>query len=264
MRNILETIILQKRIEVAERKKSIPLAELELQSFFKRTPFSLSEFLLDENKTTIIAEFKRKSPSKGIINNTTDVKSVTGNYVKYGACAISILTDEQFFGGSLADLKTARVHQIPILRKDFIIDEYQLIESKANGADIILLIAACLTKNEVKNLSLFSKNIGLNVLLEIHNEQELEHICDSVDVVGINNRNLKDFKVDLQHSIELGKQIPFGKLKIAESGIGDVKTISMLKAHGFNGFLMGEKFMKEEDPGAAFKEFVEELSIKEF
>ena len=262
MRNILETIIIQKKIEVSERKKNIPIAELEKELFFKRTTYSLNDFLLDENKTGIIAEFKRQSPSKGIINNIVDVKLVTGDYMKYGASAISVLTDEQFFGGSLADLKTARVHQIPILRKDFIIDEYQLIESKANGADIILLIAACLTINEVKNLALFAKNIGLNVLLEIHNEQELQHICDSVDVVGINNRNLKDFKVDLQHSVELGKQILSDKLKIAESGIGDVETIAMLKAEGFSGFLMGEKFMKEDDPGNAFKVFVEEMSIK--
>jgi indole-3-glycerol phosphate synthase len=134
-----------------------------------------------------------------------------------------------------------------------------LIESKAYGADIILLIAACLTKEEVKRLSNFAKNIGLNVLLEIHNEEELEHICDDVDVVGINNRDLKSFKVDINHSIELCKKIPADKIKISESGIDDVRTIQHLKQNGFSGFLMGEKFMKEKDPGKAFENFVKEL-----
>jgi indole-3-glycerol phosphate synthase len=184
---------------------------------------------------------------------------VTKDYARYGASAVSVLTDNEFFGGSLKDLMDARVNEVPLLRKDFIIDEYQLIESKAYGADVILLIAACLTKEEVKTLSNFAKNIGLNVLLEIHNEVELEHICDNVEVVGINNRDLKSFKVDINHSIELCKKIPSDKIKISESGIDDVNTIQYLKQNGFIGFLMGEKFMKEEDPGKAFENFVKEL-----
>jgi indole-3-glycerol phosphate synthase len=187
------------------------------------------------------------------------VKKVTTDYKKYGASAISVLTDEIFFGGSMNDLVSARVNEIPILRKDFIIDEYQILESKAFGADIILLIAACLKKKEVRTLTTFAKNTGLEVLLEIHNEQELDHIFDQIDVVGINNRDLKSFRVDINHSIELGNKIPSNKIKIAESGIKDVDTIRVLREHGFKGFLMGEKFMKEKDPGLAFKKFVEEL-----
>ncbi len=257
--NILDTIIAKKKIEVAKRKRAKSIAELENGPFFKNETLSFRDFLLRKDKTGIIAEFKRKSPSKGIINNTSTVVDVTMDYVKYGASAISILTDEEFFGGALDDLLEATVNEIPILRKEFIIDEYQLVESKSYGAEIILLIAACLSKKEVKNLSEFAKNIGLNVLLEIHNEQELEHICDDVDVVGINNRDLKSFKVDISHSIDLCNKIPGDKLKISESGIDDVKTIQLLKQNGFRGFLMGEKFMKEPDPGKAFQDFVMRL-----
>jgi indole-3-glycerol phosphate synthase len=230
--------------------------------FFKNKTFSFKEFLLRKDNTGIIAEFKRRSPSKGIINNCSFTADVTKDYAKYGASAVSVLTDEEFFGGSLKDLVEARVNNIPILRKDFIIDEYQIIESKSHGADIILLIAACLSKEEIKKFSALAKNLDLNVLLEIHNENELEHICDDVDVVGINNRDLKTFKVDLNHSIELCQKIPSDKIKISESGIDDVKTIKYLKQNGFSGFLIGEKFMKEKNPGKAFADFVKEL--KEF
>ena len=252
--------ILDKIIEVKNRKKSSPIRELEKKTFFATDCLSLKHALIDVDKTGIITEFKRQSPSKGIINNTSNVKEVTADYAKYGASAISVLTDEVFFGGTLKDLEIAREQQIPILRKDFMVDEYQLIESKAYGADIILLIAACLTVTEVKHLAIFAKNLGLNVLLEIHNQLELEHICDEIDVVGVNNRNLKDFKVDNHHSIELGNQIPPGKIKIAESGIHDLKTLEQLKGHGFQGFLMGEIFMKEENPGQAFRDYAEMLS----
>ncbi len=257
--NILDTIIERKKIEVEERKRNKSVSELEMMPFFKRETYSFVDSLLDESKTGIIAEFKRKSPSKGVINNTSSVQDVVKDYVKNGASAVSVLTDESFFGGSLNDLQEVRDNQIPLLRKDFIIDEYQLIESKAYEADIILLIAACLAKEEVKTLSKFAKNIGLNVLLEIHQENELEHVCDHIDVVGINNRNLKSFKVDLNHSVELCKKIPSDKIKISESGIDDIKTIHFLKQNGFNGFLMGEKFMKEKNPGVAFADFVNEL-----
>ncbi len=260
MKNILENIIEKKKTEVAQRKSKTSIRELENLPFFKNETLSFKDFLLREDKTAIIAEFKKKSPSKGIINNISSVKEVTASYTKYGASAISVLTDEEFFGGSLKDLREATINEIPLLRKDFIIDEYQLVESKANGADIILLIAACLSPEEVQSLACFAKNLGLNVLLEIHNEQELEHICDEADVVGINNRNLKDFAVDINHSIELGNKIPPDKIKIAESGIGDVKTIHLLKRHGFSGFLMGEKFMKEKNPGVAFHDFIKELA----
>ncbi len=257
--NILDKIIEAKRMEVKERKQSIPFQELEKRLLFNSPCLSFSEYLFNPDKTGIITEFKRKSPSKGIINHTSGVKEVIADYAKYGASAISILTDESFFGGTLKDLEEARTQEIPLLRKDFMVDEYQLVESKAFGADIILLIAACLTVKEVQQLAIFAKNIGLNVLLEIHNQDELDHICDEVDVVGINNRNLKDFKVDIQHSIELGSKIPQGKIKIAESGIHDMKTLKQLKSHGFQGFLMGEIFMKEKNPGQAFMNFVNEF-----
>jgi indole-3-glycerol phosphate synthase len=258
--NILDTIVAKKREEVTRKKYNQGISDLEKEKFFKNETLSFKYFLSRKDKSGIIAEFKRRSPSKGIINNTSTVAEVTSDYVKYGATAISILTDEEFFGGSLNDLSEATIHGVPILRKEFIIDEYQIIESKAYGADIILLIAACLTKDEVKRFSNIAKKIGLNILLEIHNEQELEHICDDVDVVGINNRDLKTFKVDINHSIELCKKIPSDKIKISESGIDEVKTIHVLKENGFSGFLMGEKFMKDKNPGIAFGDFVKELS----
>ena len=257
--NILDTIIAKKRIEVEERKRNKTIAELESGKFFKNKVLDFKEYLLKDDKTGIIAEFKRRSPSKGIINDFSPVAKVTAAYTKFGASALSILTDEDFFGGSLDDLLQATINEVPLLRKDFIIDEYQLIESKAFGAEVILLIAACLQKQQVKALATSAKNIGLNVLLEVHNEQELEHICDEVDVVGVNNRDLKTFTVDVNRSIELGKKIPLGKIKISESGIDNIETIHLLKQNGFNGFLIGEKFMKQNDPGEAFKKFTEEL-----
>lgn len=257
--NILETIIAKKKLEVAESRRHKSMAELENGPFFKNKAIDFKKYLLRKDKTGIIAEFKRRSPSKGIINATASVEEVTTAYAKYGASGISILTDKEFFGGSLDDLLKATINEVPLLRKEFIIDEYQLIESKAFGAEVILLIAACLTKKEVKYLATFAKNIGLNVLLEIHNEEELEHICDEIDVVGINNRDLKTFSVDIDRSIELGKKIPADKVKISESGLDHPATIKHLQKHGFQGFLMGEKFMKEKDPGEAFRIFVEEL-----
>lgn len=257
--NILDTIIAKKKIEVAERKRNRDIRALENGIFFKNKTLSFRDYLLREDKTGIIAEFKRKSPSKGIINDSSTVAEVTTAYTKFGASAISVLTDEEFFGGSLNDLLDATINEVPLLRKDFIIDEYQLIESKAFGAEIILLIAACLTKDEVKKLASFAKNIGLNVLLEIHNEQELAHICNEVDVVGVNNRDLKTFSVDINRSIELSTQIPSAIIKISESGIDTVDSIKLLRKHGFRGFLMGEKFMKENNPGQAFQNFTEEL-----
>jgi len=257
--NILDTIIDRKKFEIAERKRDKSIGELENGPFFKNKTLSFGEFLLREDKTGIIAEFKRKSPSKGVINNTATVTEVTTAYAKYGASGISILTDEEFFGGSLNDLLESIINEVPLLRKDFIIDEYQLIESKAFGAEVILLIAACLDKKKVKALAATAKDIGLNVLLEIHNEQELEHICNDVDVVGVNNRDLKTFVVDINNSLELAKQIPADVVKISESGIDNVASINLLKEHGFKGFLMGEKFMKEKNPGLAFQNFAVQL-----
>lgn len=257
--NILETIIEHKKGEVAQRKKDWPTAVLEKERFFNRPTLSLKKSLLDTSKTGIIAEYKRKSPSKGVINNRDSVEAVTKAYFGYGASGISILTDHHFFGGSLDDLVAARDNSLPLLRKDFTIDEYQLLEAKAFGADVILLIAACLTPEQVKRLSLAAKNLGLEVLLELHDETELDHICDSVDLVGVNNRNLKTFEVDLEHSVRLANRIDDGFIKVAESGINDIKNIQYLKKHGFHGFLIGEYFMKQASPMMAFKEFSYQL-----
>jgi indole-3-glycerol phosphate synthase len=257
--NILEKIIAHKRIEIAENRLNVPVQELEKKQFFSRPVISLSKNLLDQDSTGVIAEFKRQSPSRGVINANADVVNVTTAYAANGAAALSVLTDCDFFGGSNADLERARVNNIPILRKDFIIDEYQILEAKAIGADVILLIAACLRPVEVEQLAAFAKSLGLEVLLEIHNEDELAHICDDCNVIGVNNRDLKYFTVDINQSLELSDKIPAGKVKISESGITDTDTIHLLRSAGFKGFLIGENFMREHDPAVAFASFVKNL-----
>lgn len=260
--NILEEIIEYKKEEVRRKKSEVSMAELEKRELFSRTVLPLKDFLLDKSKTGIIAEFKRRSPSKGIINPDVDVIEVTRGYAENGASCLSILTDEHFFGGSDEDLIKARVNTIPILRKEFIIDEYQLVEAKSIGADVILLIAACLTPAEVKRLATFAKGLGLEVLLELHAEEELGHICDETNFIGINNRNLKTFDVDIERSLRMAEKIPFTKFKVAESGISSVESILLFKRHGFHGFLIGENFMKAPDPTIAFAEFVKQLKAK--
>lgn len=257
--NILETIIAEKKKEVARRQLETPLASLKSQPLFQRPTLSLKASLLDSKKTGIIAEYKRQSPSKGVINSRNGVAEVTKAYTDFGASGISVLTDQSFFGGTLDDLVTARENEIPILRKDFIIDEYQLVEARAFGADVILLIAANLAPAEVKALSVAAKELSLEVLLELHDESELDHVCDTVDLVGINNRNLKTFEVNLEHSVRLAEQINDRFIKIAESGIHSVNDIHYLKQHGFRGFLIGEYFMKQENPMAAFQNFASAL-----
>lgn len=259
--NILDKIVAAKLIEVKEKKKLVPVERLKETAAYRSPCNSLVTELTKTGVTGIIAEFKRKSPSKGIINDKVEVGYVTEAYQNNGACGISILTDEPFFGGNNNDLEYARtILNIPILRKDFMIDEYQLMEAKSIGADVILLIAACLSPQRVRELATAAKKLGLEVLLEIHNEQELQHICDEVDIVGVNNRDLKTFIVDVNRSIELSPQIPAGKLKISESGINDPATILSLRQHGFSGFLIGETFMKEQDPALAFSHFVHQLN----
>ncbi len=257
--NILDKIIEHKKKEVATAKATVSLHQLEQSPNFNRPVFSLKQFLLDETKTGIIAEFKRKSPSKGIINDKAPVEEVTAAYTRHGASALSVLTDEHFFGGSTADLVKARVNNIPVLRKDFIVDAYQIAEARAMGADVILLIAACLTPQQVKELAAYATSLQLEVLLELHTEQELEHVCGETAIVGINNRDLKTFSVDINLSIALSKRIPADKIKIAESGINDIETIRTFKNEGYHGFLIGENFMKEPDPAIAFAEFVKQL-----
>jgi indole-3-glycerol phosphate synthase len=260
--NILDEIIAHKKVEVAKAKERLTEAQLMQSDFFNRPVFSLKQFLLDDTKTGIIAEFKRRSPSKGIINGTADITAVTAAYTLYGASCLSVLTDEYFFGGTAEDLKSARVNNIPILRKDFMIDEYQLLEARAMGADVILLIAACLSPERVKELAVFARGLQLEVLLEIHTEAELLHICDETEIVGVNNRDLKTFTVDINRSIALSKKIPANKIKIAESGINDIETICIFRQAGFKGFLIGENFMKQPDPTIAFAGFVHQLNAR--
>lgn len=259
--NILDKIVLRKKEEVANAKQLVSVKDLEKSIHFKRNPYSFKGFLLAENRTGIISEFKRRSPSKGLINGTADVAEVTKAYNAAGASALSVLTDVDFFGGKADDLLAARAaNEIPILRKDFMIDEYQILEAKAWGADIILLIAAILTPKQIIDFGTFAQNLGLNVLLEVHNQEELERsICPNLDAIGVNNRNLADFTVDIQTSFDLVNKIPDQFLKISESAISDPATIRDLKSAGFNGFLIGENFMKTDNPGLAIKEFVTKI-----
>ncbi|MGV3761696.1 indole-3-glycerol phosphate synthase TrpC [Parapedobacter sp.] len=258
---ILDKIIAKKTVEVEQAKATIPLAILEQKPLFRRSCLSLRDAMHDPEKNGIIAEYKRASPSKGIINDRVAVAAVAGGYQAAGVSAVSVLTDQPFFKGSLGDLLAARTAlTIPLLRKEFIIDEYQLVEAKAYGADIILLIAAVLDTKRIKALSESAKSLGLNVLLEVHNRQELDRsMMDSVDAIGVNNRNLNDFSVSLDHSLELVDLIPERFVKVSESGISHPDTIRQLRVVGFEGFLIGENFMKTADPTKAIKEFVKNI-----
>jgi indole-3-glycerol phosphate synthase len=261
--NILDTIVLEKRKEVEGRKELYPIKLLEKSIYFENPCISLSQYVLRNDKLGIIAEFKRKSPSKGIINEYADIRKVSVGYMQAGASALSILTDEKFFGGALTDLSTARNFNFcPVLRKDFIIDEYQIVEAKSIGADAVLLIAAILSPDDAKKLAGFAKSLGLEVLLEIHVEDELNRINSFTELVGVNNRNLKDFSVDIVHSIKLAALIPDGFIRIAESGISNTEIYMQLKENGFHGFLMGEKFMATSQPHLACQEFITSLRIQ--
>ena len=259
--SILDKIVARKKEELALAKQLVSVKQLEAAPNFNRTPLIFRDFLLDEKRTGIISEFKRRSPSKGLISGLADVATVTQAYTAAGASALSVLTDTDFFGGTPDDLRNARtVNQIPILRKDFMIDEYQILEAKAWGADLILLIASILTPKEIVAYGKFAQSLGLSVLLEVHDLAELERsICPNLDAIGVNNRNLADFTVNIQTSFDLVDKIPNEFLKISESAIDNPEVIKQLKAVGYNGFLIGENFMKTEDPGKAIREFVTEL-----
>jgi indole-3-glycerol phosphate synthase len=257
---ILDKIIAHKKKELITIEAATSVGDLENRKLFKRQPVSLSEFLLNKSKTGIIAEFKRKSPSKGIINSEASVVEVTSGYFREGASGISILTDNKFFGGSSADLSLARENSVfPILRKDFITDEYQVIESKAIGADAILLIAAAHEKKGILKLAYLARSLGLEVILEIHEAKELDMVNQYVNIIGVNNRNLKTFEVNTDISEELADKIPVGFISISESGISSHEIIKKLKTSGYQGFLIGEKFMSASDPVKAFAEFVKHI-----
>lgn len=260
MKTILDQIITHKRKELKETKSKISVKDFEKSAYFERQCYPLSEALTNPKKTGIIAEFKRQSPSKGLINDQAKVAEVTAAYEQYGASGLSVLTNTEFFKGFPEDINKAREVKIPILRKEFIIDEFQILEAKALGADVILLIAECLTSEEVKGFTKFAQSIGLEVLLELHSSRQLDKISEFNNLIGINNRDLTTFQVDIDRSIALSHLLPSESLKIAESGISNPQIIAKMQKAGFDGFLMGEHFMKEDDPGKAFKHFVESVN----
>lgn len=258
--NILDRIIADKKNEVALRKSLFPISYWEASPLFDR-PLNRLSTRLRSSHSGIIAEHKRRSPSKQTINTKLSVSEVVQGYDKAGACGLSILTDHKYFGGSLEDLNLARATTtLPLLRKEFIIDEYQLIEAKAQGADLILLIAAVLSREEIQTLSTVAQKLDLEVLLEIHNQEELEKsIMPSLDLLGVNNRNLKTFEVSLETSRALAPLIPDEFVKVSESGLSDIQSIKTLQSIGYQGFLVGENFMKTTQPGTAAQEFISQL-----
>lgn len=257
---ILDKIVKDKREEVALRKGLIPITQLEQSVLFDRETISLANNLRHSD-SGIIAEHKRRSPSKSVINQSLNVQDVAKGYENAGVCGMSVLTDGKYFGGSLDDLLIARAScNLPLLRKEFIIDEYQLLEAKAYGADVILLIAAILTREEIKQFSEFAKGLNLDVLLEVHNEDELhKSVMPSLDMLGVNNRNLKTFEVSLDISKTLSGLIPNDFVKVSESGISNIEAIKELKPYGYQGFLIGENFMKTDHAGESAKQFIKDL-----
>ncbi|THD66394.1 indole-3-glycerol phosphate synthase TrpC [Robertkochia marina] len=258
--SILSKIIYDKQVEVALKKQLISESELRAAAMFKRSGISLSARLRNSD-TGIIAEHKRRSPSKAVINQSLSLSEVAKGYEKAGACGMSVLTEGKYFGGSLEDLQLARASvNLPLLRKDFISDPYQLLEAKAHGADVILLIAAALSPGHTKELALQANDLGLEVLLEVHTAAELDsHLNDYCHMVGVNNRNLKTFEVSVETSKSLAEVIPDSFVKVSESGISDEKTITALRPYGFRGFLVGEHFMRTEDPGQTARQFINSL-----
>lgn len=259
---ILDEINTNKRLEIAEAKKKVSLAALRDFPLFARAANSLKGALKEPGTSGIIAEFKTKSPSKGIIHHDAEVVTVTSGYVAAGVSGLSVLTDQFYFGGSLSHLQKARNANplTPILRKDFILDPWQIFEAKAYGADLILLIAASLDRDEMIELAGTAKELGMEVLAEVHEEEELNKLNPFVDIVGVNNRNLKTFQVDLETSVRLSRLLPPSMARISESGLSSVGNIRYLRQAGFEGFLMGENFMKATDPAKACNEFIEKLT----
>ncbi len=259
MTDILKTIIACKRQEIAA-KASLGLYDNIAQSAAAcpHTVISMSKALA-ASTTGIIAEFKRRSPSKGDIHPSADVSLIIPAYENCGATACSILTDTRFFGGSLSDLVLARsLTRMPLLRKDFIVDERQIFEARIFGADAILLIAAALSFDEICRFTTTAHSLGLEVLLELHDESELDRFVPTVDMVGVNNRNLSTFATDTAISARMAAALPDNIVKVAESGLTDMKEVSKLRNAGYRGFLIGETFMKHDNPGQALKSFIDE------
>ena len=258
--DILQKIIAYKKPLLEQQKQQLPIEELQKSAFYKQQCFSLSGALKQTGSSGIIAEFKRRSPSKPAINLTADPKTITTGYQKAGASALSVLTDTYFFGGKNLDIEQIRGFiEIPILRKDFIFDPYQVYEAKSIGADAILLIAEVLTKEEVLQLAKLANKLGLEVLLEIHSAEQLEKFNQYINVLGVNNRNLKTFEVSIEHSINISRALPETAVKISESGIRSPEDIKRLRTYGFQGFLIGESFMKTQNPGEVCRGFIEKI-----
>lgn len=259
--NTLTKIVSAKKLFVLEQKELYPIKLLEKSLNYETPSVSLKQYILRTDKTGIIAEIKKQSPSKGIINKYCDIQKTSIGYMQAGASAISVLTDKDFFGGSNSDLTIARKHNFcPILRKDFIIDEYQIIEAKSIGADAILLIAAILTREQIKLFTKLAHNIGLEVLLEIHSVEEVDKISEYNNIIGVNNRNLETLKIDLNNSYLLQPYISSAEVKVAESGVEDPDKIIELRSIGYNGFLIGSHFMKHSQPHLACKDFINKLN----
>ncbi len=264
MKDILETIVADKRVEVQNQKESVPPAQLyemveALMAEDAHAARSMRGSLL-VSPSGIISEFKRKSPSKGWIHEDSRVEDVVPLYSTGGAAAISILTDEKYFGGNLRFIQKVRGEvDTPILRKDFIVDEYQLFQARMVGADAVLLIAACLKRDECRSLAHTAHELGLETLLEVHSEKELEYVGDNIDMVGVNNRNLGTFHTDVQNSFRLAACLPKDYVLVSESGIDNAATIRQLRDVGFRGFLVGEALMKTDNPGESLARLIKEI-----
>ncbi len=259
--NKLQEIVIEKRRQVESDKHLRPVEMLESSRYFNRKCLSVKEYITRADKSGIITEIKKQSPALGAINADVNVEKLASGYEKAGASALSVLTDQKFFGGSNSDLILARENTTcPILRKDFVIDAYQVIEAKSIGADVILLIAAILTRNEIEQFTTLAHQLGMEVILELHATKELEKIIDNIDVIGVNNRNLETMQIDIATSRTMASRIPAGFVKISESGIEDPAVVMELKQLGYHGFLIGSNFMKHPEPEKACAEFIRDIN----
>ncbi len=263
MKDVLSEIVAYKRIEVERQKELFALAELEKQLSQKgEIEFHSLKESLENSKTGIISEFKRRSPSKGWLHREADVTVVAREYEVAGASALSVLTDEKYFGGTLSDLSTTIKNvQIPVMRKDFIVDEYQIYESKLAGASVILLIAAAITLEESKLFTELAHQLQLDVLLELHDEKETDYITPLNNLIGVNNRNLGSFKTDLQKSFLMADLLPKNAVWVSESGISDANVVKELRDAGYKGFLIGEYFMRSGSPKESLKDFIQQIEM---
>jgi indole-3-glycerol phosphate synthase len=258
--NILERIVAYKRNEVETQKSLVPFGELEKSTLFQRQPVSLKTSLLREDLPGIIAEFKRKSPSKGVMNRNCSPVAVCSNYIRSGCSAVSVLTDSKFFGGSTDDLTVIRANiESPILRKDFIVDEYQIIEARSIGADAILLIIGLHSADKLEQLFRFARSLSLEVLVEVHDEKDISYIPDDARLIGINSRNLASLRVEPENHTRLIDLLPRDVVRVAESGIKTVSDFLNLRQKGFDAFLIGELFMNTPDPGISCNNFLSQI-----